>query len=268
MSSLSDRIRLLAEEPDIRMPEPAPPTRRIITPSHLLLLSPSQSQSVVCSVRTTEAGLDAVIAEVRRVAKGAGYVRTAWFIGPSSRPTNIEALLLERGFVPSHPPVFEPEFTAMALTSPPPAPPPGVEARLVRTFDEFLQGFAIAMKAFDEPPEVAAEWLAAAPKLWPGHDGINQIPHMAYVDGRPVGYSYSAAAEDGLLLGGCGVLADARGRGAYRALIAARWALAVELGKPALVVHAGPMSRPILERCGFERVCTLRLFEDPEMTRQ
>jgi hypothetical protein len=37
----------------------------------------------------------------------------------------------------------------------------------------------------------------------------------------------------------------------------ARWDEAVRLGAPALVVHAQETSRPILERCGFERVAIL-----------
>jgi len=40
--------------------------------------------------------------------------------------------------------------------------------------------------------------------------------------------------------------AHARGRGAYRALVAARWADAVERGTPALVTQAGAMSKPML----------------------
>src|SRR3954466_5576729 len=46
----------------------------------------------------------------------------------------------------------------------------------------------------------------------------------------------------------------ARGRGAYRALIRARWDDAAALGTPALITQGGSMSRPILERLGFVRV--------------
>ena len=49
-------------------------------------------------------------------------------------------------------------------------------------------------------------------------------------------------------------LPRARGRGAYRALLRARWDDAVALGTPALITQGGSMSRPILERLGFERV--------------
>jgi predicted GNAT family N-acyltransferase len=59
-------------------------------------------------------------------------------------------------------------------------------------------------------------------------------------------------------------LPSARGRGAYRALIAARWDEAVARGTPALAVQAQETSRPILERCGFEVVCTMYEVEhDP-----
>ena len=53
-----------------------------------------------------------------------------------------------------------------------------------------------------------------------------------------------------------------RGRGVYRSLVQARWDWAVELGTPALTVQAGRMSRPILERLGFEFVEPVRVYVD------
>ena len=49
-------------------------------------------------------------------------------------------------------------------------------------------------------------------------------------------------------------LPEARGRGAYRALVRARWDEAVRRGTPSLVVHAEEASRRVLERIGFEYV--------------
>jgi len=98
-------------------------------------------------------------------------------------------------------------------------------------------------------------------------DNLSDFAHLAFVDGRPVGFAMSAVAPEGLLLGGSGVLASARGRGAYRALLSARWESAVALGTPVLVIQAGMMSRPILERCGFEQVCRIEVLEDPAMGR-
>ena len=67
----------------------------------------------------------------------------------------------------------------------------------------------------------------------------------------------AVACERGMYLAGAITLPEYRGRGCYRALLRARWDEAVRLGAPALVVHAQETSRPILERCGFERVATL-----------
>lgn len=64
-----------------------------------------------------------------------------------------------------------------------------------------------------------------------------------------------------LLLGGAS-LPHVRGRGAYFALVHARWRDAVERGTPRLVVQAGRMSRPILERSGFRKLGEIRLLVD------
>jgi GNAT superfamily N-acetyltransferase len=229
-----------------------------------VLLAPSLTLSNVSGVRATERELDATIAEVRRLVREAGYQRTTWTVGPSSRPEGLAEMLAERGFVPATRPPFEPVATAMALVEAPPPPPAGVEARPVRDLDEYLQTWRIAMETFNESEEDAAGWLAAAPALWEQQDHVERFAHVALLDGRPVGFAFALAGPVGLLLGGSGVLAAARGRGAYRALVAARWQEAVRVGKPALVIQAGAMSLPILERSGFQSICSLKVLEDPE----
>jgi GNAT superfamily N-acetyltransferase len=262
VSTIPEAIRQFAEDPDAFVREPPLPARRIRRPSFMLFLSPSPTQSQVSGVRTSPDNLDATIAEVRALVREAGYSRVVWVIGPSSRPEGLSRLLAQRGLVPARPP-HEPEVTAMALAQPPPPPDAGVEARQVRDLDEYMLALRIAMEAFEESEEATAGWLSAAPKMWADPDGAARLTHLAFIDGQPVGFAFAAAAPIGLLLGGSGVLAAARGRGAYRALVAARWALAVKLDRPALVIQAGAMSRPILERCGFEVVCRLEVMEDP-----
>lgn len=267
MPTMTEAVRRFAEEPEALVKEPEPPARRILTPSYCLLLSPSPTQSTVSRVRTSVEGLDDTIAEIRGILKKAGYTRAVWMVGPSCRPEGLATLLMNRGFVPASRQPFEPESTAMAVAAQPlQRPPANVEARLVRTYDEFLQALRICTEAFDESEEDAAGWLAAAPDLWKQQDGIDKFTHIAFLDGRPVGFGFTATGPDGLFLAGSGVLASARRRGAYRALIAARWDEGVKLGKPALVVHAGTASRPILEGCGFERVCSVSAFDDPAVS--
>jgi hypothetical protein len=260
-------LREFAEEPESYMPAPAP-ARRLDLEHCTLVLSPSITHSAVLRVRTTAEALDGAIADVRAALRENGYVGNVWHVGPSCRPVGLVDMLKERGFIRAERPPFEPESTAMALVSAPPTPPPGagIEARLARNLDEYVQCLRIGMEVFNEPEEAAASWMAAAPALWAQQDGVNRFTHIAFLDGKPVGFGFSAAGPAAMLLGGSGILASARGRGVYRAMLAARWAEATRVGKPGLVIHAGAMSRPILARCGFEVVCHLDVLEDPTVT--
>jgi len=264
MAEIPQPIRLFAEEPERLVVEPLPPVRRFRTDTFTLILSPMPSMSNVSCVHTTEVDVDATIAEVRRRVGQAGYTRTVWAVGPSSRPANLAALLLARGFVPADRPPFEREVTAMALTKAPPEPPSNVETRPIRSLEEYVEAWNIAIEVFNESPEDAAGWLAAAPALWAQQDGVQRSSYMALIAGQPVGFAFAMAGPDGFLMGGSGVRPAWRGRGAYRALVAARWRDAVRLGKPGLVIQAGVMSRPILARCGFEEICRLQVLEDTE----
>jgi GNAT superfamily N-acetyltransferase len=265
--TLTDAIRRFAEEPDAEQPEPWLPARRFVRPAYTLVLSPSKAHSAVSRVRTTAAELDGVIAEVRGVLREHGYVASGWYVGPSCEPTGLARMLAERGFVPAAGPPFEPHFTVMTLTQPPPVPPPGpgVEARLVRTCDEYLQALRAGLEASGVPEAEIAEWIEAAPKGWDHESGIARMTHVALADGRVAGFGVASPGPSAILLGGGAVLPTFRGRGVYRALVASRWRAAVELGKPALTVHAGAMSRPILERCGFEPLCELDVLLDPAL---
>ncbi len=264
---MSDAILRFAEEPDDDLPEPWLPGRRLIRPRYTLGLSPSPSLSRVTRVRTTVEDLDATIAEVRGTLRENGFVACAWCIGPSCRPLGLAALLAERGFVPATRPPFEPHFAVMTLTAPPPvpSPDPGVEARLVRSCDEYVSAFHAGLVASDEPEELITELLTAAPAGWDHESGIAKMTHIAFADGQVAGLGMVSPGPSALLLGGGAVLPAFRGRGVYRALVASRWRAAVDLGKPALTVHAGAMSRPILERCGFQEVCGIDLLLDPAL---
>jgi GNAT superfamily N-acetyltransferase len=138
-----------------------------------------------------------------------------------------------------------------------------VRTSMVSSLDEYVLALRVAMEAFSVSEEHAAGWMVAAPALWESQDGTTRFTHLAYLGDKPVGFGFSQACDAGVMLSGSGVLASARGRGVYRALVAARWAAAERLlPAPGLCVHAGAMSRPILERCGFEFVCELELYED------
>jgi len=92
-----------------------------------------------------------------------------------------------------------------------------------------------------------------------------QLGYIALNDNVPASigrlYTHPQSVFGGLY--GGGTLATHRGRGLYRAVVAARARDAAKLGSRFLIVDALPTSRPILERLGFVRLtdtwpCVLR----------
>lgn len=76
---------------------------------------------------------------------------------------------------------------------------------------------------------------------------------VAYVDGRPVGAGGVSLVDGVARFWGSAVVPEARHRGAYRAMVAARLAYAVEHGASmALVKGRVSTSAPTLRRAGFE----------------
>ncbi len=88
------------------------------------------------------------------------------------------------------------------------------------------------------------------------------VTYLAYLDGVPVGQATGSFSEHGVTFFGAAVIPAARGRGAYRALVHARWRDAVARGTPLAVTDAGSQSRPILARMGFRERCTIRALID------
>jgi GNAT superfamily N-acetyltransferase len=87
---------------------------------------------------------------------------------------------------------------------------------------------------------------------------------LAWVDGEPVGQAGCTLAGDVARLWGGGVLAAARGRGVYRALLAERCQAAMSAGAQiALVKGRVGSSGPILRRAGFVSYGQERCFERP-----
>jgi hypothetical protein len=264
---LSDAILSFAEEPFDQLPDLPPPSRSIVRPNFTLGLSPTPTHASLSRVRATASDLDDTIAEVRAILRAHGYTGCYWYLGPSARPVGVAQLLAARGFVPPSGPPFEPRYTVMTLTRPPQprAPAPGVEARLVEGYAEYVRALRAGFKASDMTDEDIAHWVEAAPGIWQHASGIAQQTHVVFVDGTIAGFGFAAPGSVAVLLSGSAILPAFRGRGAYRALVTSRWSAAVAMGKPGLAIHAGAMSRPILARCGFEESCTLEVLVDPTL---
>jgi GNAT superfamily N-acetyltransferase len=246
-------LREVAEYPNSFGPL-GPNSERIDTGRYTLCLGPGTTWNTVQRQRFALEEVDEVLAEVRATLRERGRTRTQWEVGSSAPPGLVE-VLLERGVKPDK----DPYAVALVLTREPPPPRDGLSARRVEAFEEYEAANAVQWAAFETPPDEIAQSRALLPQRF--RETVN-LMHAVWLDGELVCTGTSAPTEHGLLLYGGATLPHARGRGAYRALVRARWDDAVALGTPALITQGGSMSRPILERLGFERVGEVHILVD------
>lgn len=192
--------------------------------------------------------LDEVRAEIHGHLRRRGRTGCSWEVGTHASPPDLVSRLLALGLVDDEPDELA---IGMVLAQPPAAAPPGIEVRRAETEADLRATGRIAAVAFG----AAAPADADVPS--PG----NEI-YLALIDGEPAARGSASFSEHGVSLFGGATLPEFRGRGAYRALVAARWEQAARRGTPVLVTQAGKMSRPILARLGFREVCELRILLD------
>ena len=212
--------------------------------------SPSQHGTVVQRLRLRADEVEEVRAEVHALLRGRGRSVCTWEVGSHATPADLTERLLALGLVDDEP---DSHAIGMVLTDGAGIEAPrGVEVRAAVTPEERLAAERIACLVFCEPE----------PTEPPPPRGPDNPVYLAYVDGEPVARASASFGPYAVSLFGGATLPHARGRGAYRALVAARWADAVARGTPVLVTQAGAMSRPILARVGFREVCEIRILVD------
>lgn len=195
------------------------------------------------TAETVAAAIQRQIEFVRRTG-----LELEWKVYEHDRPADLATRLAAAGFVPDPAEVL----VAYDLATPLVAPAlDRVEVRRVTSPQELDDAVEVGARAFGEPPEEIRERLA----------GRLEDPTMAllvaYADGAPVasGRLELPPKRPFASLWGGGTVPEARRRGVYRALVAARANLAADLGYRFVTVDArDSTSRPILERMGFVRL--------------
>jgi hypothetical protein len=249
-----------AESPAVYSVWP-PGFKRVLNDRYCLMLGPSPYFTEVQRPRLGE-DVEATLAEIRALVLESGHRTPMWWIGESSTPDDLAELLLGLGFAEPQDRVNH--LVALAVQVPPEPGPPEIEVRRVETLEDFARASEVMWDAFDTAPErrqAQVERLEESFRNEQEHG--TTATFLALLDGRPVAMGRAAFCERGGLLFGGSTLSEARGRGAYRALVRARWDEAERRGTPVLVTQAAPSSEPILRRLGFEEVCRLRRLEDP-----
>ena len=245
-------LREVAEYPNSFGPL-SPGAERVETERYTLCMGVGSTWNTVQRQRFPLEELDAVIDEVRAQLRVRGRSRTQWEVG-SKAPDGLVDALLERGLRRDG----DGYAVALVLTHEPPMPE-GLVARRIESFEEYAAANAVQWEAFESPASEVAEGRGNLEQRY--RDTVN-LMHGVWLDRELVCAGTATPSEHGLLLYGGATLPRARGRGAYRALIRARWDDAVALGTPALITQGGPMSRPILERLGFDRVGEVHMLLD------
>lgn len=221
--------------------------------------SPSPLLTFVDAIRA-DRDLPAKVEEVRDHLRQAGRRTAYWVTSPLSEPADLVEQLRALGLsAPTSGPLEETGAAMVLDHAPDTAPPDDVIADVVTEDDEIGEALRILARTNGVPED---QIDAAASALATSVDSDVTSAVVARIDGTPVAAATGVKTPHGIWLTGGGTLPAARGRGAYRALVEARWRQAVEAGTPALVVHAGTMSRPILERMGFQRIATLTVLRD------
>lgn len=200
----------------------------------------------VTLTRLSDATIDAAIDEVLAAHGSGGELE--WKTFDLDTPADLRERLVRRGFVPEEPEaLLALDLTAVDVAQWSPA---ACTVRQLTAVDDFTALVAARGATDEDGWERFVEQLAGEYQAAPDRMNI----YVAEVDGRPVSTGWirfhpGCAFAD--LWGGATQPAY-RGRGIYRALVAARARAAMDRQVRFLTVDAGPMSRPILERLGFQ----------------
>jgi GNAT superfamily N-acetyltransferase len=246
---------------------PAAPGIEVIeTPRYRVQLVPDfpiPGPNHVEFIRCTGADAHAVIEEVRAIAAQRGLPLN-WILDPDTEPADLHEHLLAHGIVPD-PHDYMSKVMVLPSTAEIDAPAAaGLELHdALADLESFTTADRVSAEAFtgvhygtplpiDEQRE----------RRFANHRAAgNRRIVLATVDGEPAGAgSLTLFPPEGATMNGGAVRQRFRGRGIYRALVAARLRMARDAGVAGLAVWGGRMSAPILERLGFQTVSWRRFY--------
>jgi hypothetical protein len=239
---------------------PSAPGSTVVSNTRFTLRTSSDGgRLTVQRIRLRDDEIDDALEAARSFMRVTGSTAASWWLSEHSTPADVEAQLLARGLF-----IVEGDYRidGLLLTTPPPVPPSAIDVHVVRDAEEFVAVVGAQDDAFGTPDSERPDGTALVDQyeLERGSDAIALFG--AWIDGRVAGGGRAMFSPRGVFMAGGSTAPWARGRGVYRALVAARWDAAVARGTPALAVQAGAMSAPILPRLGFVKVCSFRRLKD------
>jgi GNAT superfamily N-acetyltransferase len=247
--------------------QPAPGVEVTVTPRYQITLQPDlpiPGPNSVSWIRCHPDEADEVISEAR-AAIAPRHLPVMWILDPETEPPDFADRLAKHGV---HPDPSGADVAVMVL--PVDAKVEGQEIEGLEILDgladldTFRKADAVNAEAFnstlrdDQPEHIAMQERRRLNALAAG----NRRQLLAMLDGEPAGSAGLSLLPPGAILNGGAVRPKFRGRGIYRALVAARLEIARTAGVDGLCVWGGHMSAPILAKLGFEKVGWRRFYLD------
>ncbi len=129
---------------------------------------------------------------------------------------------------------------------------PRYTVKKITTLTELEDAFVVERQVWAHKETRMRDYLQAELKNYPQQTSM----YVVYVDGVPAasGRVYFPENSQFASLWGGSTVPEYRRRGVYTALLSVRLQEAQARGKPYLTVDASPMSRPILEKFGFQAI--------------
>jgi GNAT superfamily N-acetyltransferase len=262
-------VSQLAEFARTHRPRPEPGVEVIDTPRYVIRLTlsfPIPGPNSVSFIRCEAGDVDEVVREVEAVfaARDLPY---NWVLDPDATPADLGERLTAHGIVTD---AEDGEAAVMVLPADASLEVPAVAGLAFedayRDLDSFAASEMVAAEAFGGVPYGQPTPIDRSrdQRLRDSRANPNRRGLLATVHGEPAGSaSLTLSGADGAIINAGAVRPKFRGRGVYRALVAARLAMARESGAAGLVVWGGSMSAPILARLGFEKVGWRRFYVRP-----
>ena len=257
---IPDEVRSLAEEqgtPGVAWPG----SELIERETYAIWLGPPMypGLSVVRRCRFAAGEVATALQEIRTTLRGRDRNRAFWQVGASATPATLADDLIALGLRRDDDPVLK----ALVIGREPRGAVEGVDVIRARTREEFEQFFRIQQQAFETDPRDIEQGAAHLDAIYNAERDADHIAtYLACIDGEPVATARATFTDVGVVLNGGSTLHRARGRGAYKALVQARWRDAVARGTPYMTTLARPTSYPILKTMGFEDACEVQSLVD------
>jgi GNAT superfamily N-acetyltransferase len=250
----------------------APGIEVIVTPRYEVTLQPDfpiAGPNSVTWVRCSPGETADVIRAARAAFRPQG-LPFLWILDPQTEPPDFAERLLSSGCIPD-PHGAEVLVMALPVDATIGAPDvPGLEIHdALADPATFTRANIAAAEAFEAPAPAgdAAAVAALERRRLNALAAGNQRYLLATVHGEPAGAAgMSLYPPAGATINGGSVRPRFRGRGVYRAMVAARLDTALRAGVAGLAVWGGEMSAPILAGLGFETVGWKRFYLDLSST--